>query len=208
MAADLKYLREHYASLSDEALREIKRADLVDAAQKCYDDEVKQRQLARQQVAEPDQEPELDEAGVDTQDDSEHPDWLEEAAEVFSRTDHPGHLPAEIADARDVLEEAGIPCNLDFSEIPEVENTRAAPTHVWRLLVPGNLNLLATNVLERDIFNKDFELTWKTHLETMSNQELHEMSPEVVFCGLFDRVERVRNAYDNEMVRRGLKSRT
>jgi hypothetical protein len=46
MPADPKFLRQHYASLSDEALRAINRADLVDAAQSCYDDEVKQRDLA------------------------------------------------------------------------------------------------------------------------------------------------------------------
>ena len=43
MAADPQYLREHYASLSDEALAAIKRADLVETAQKLYDEEVRRR---------------------------------------------------------------------------------------------------------------------------------------------------------------------
>lgn len=29
------------------------------------------------------------------------------------------------------------------------------------------------------------------------------MSPEAAFCGLFDRVERVTKAYDDEIARRG-----
>jgi len=32
------------------------------------------------------------------------------------------------------------------------------------------------------------------------------MSPEAAFCGLFDRVERVTKAYDEEIARRGLRA--
>ena len=46
MPADPQYLRDHYASLSDEALLAIERDDLVDLAQRCYDDEVGRRKLA------------------------------------------------------------------------------------------------------------------------------------------------------------------
>jgi hypothetical protein len=31
------------------------------------------------------------------------------------------------------------------------------------------------------------------------------MSPEVAFCGLFDRIDRVTRAYEDEIARRGLK---
>jgi hypothetical protein len=37
--------REHYASLSEEGLREINRADLTDAARACYDEELVSRGL-------------------------------------------------------------------------------------------------------------------------------------------------------------------
>jgi hypothetical protein len=40
MAVDPEYLRRYYGSLSDEALMEIDRADLVEIAQNCYDHEV------------------------------------------------------------------------------------------------------------------------------------------------------------------------
>ena len=190
MPIDPKYLREQYASLSDEALMAINRADLVETAQRCYDDELARRRVTRPAPGEDDK-----------------PDWLEDASEVFSRVDRPGALPADdIADARDALQAEGIPCYLDLAELPKAEEAPAPnpPTHVWRVMVPGNLNLRATSVLDRDIFNADFEAEWKTHLETLSDDEVLEMNPEVVFCGLFDRVERVSRAYDEEIARRKL----
>jgi hypothetical protein len=191
MPNDPKYLREHYASLSDEALLNIDRADLVETAQRCYDDEV-----ARRRAAGHDTEP----LGA-----GDKPDWLDDASEVFSRVDRPGALPADdIADARDALEAEGIPCYLDLAELPQVEQAPNPPTHVWRVMVPGNLNLRATSVLDRDLFNADFEAEWKTLLETLSDDEVIEMNPELVFCGLFDRIERVTRAYDAEIARRKL----
>lgn len=191
MPADLKFLREHYASLSDEALLAINRAELVEAAQRCYDEELAKRK--------PD--PEFDEA-VEA---GSEPDWLEDAAEVLSRADLPGTLPgAELEDARDALEAAGIPCQLELSEMTEVKDVSPAPTHRWRLLVPGALNQRATSVLERDIFNTEFESEWRTHLEMLSDDELRAMDPQEAFCGLFDRVERVTRAYDEELERRGI----
>jgi hypothetical protein len=70
--------------------------------------------------------------------------------------------------------------------------------------VPGNLNLRAMGVLERDIFNPEFVAQYETHLETLSDDELREMNPELVFVGLFDRIERVTKAYEDEMARRRL----
>ncbi len=200
MPNDPKYLREHYASLSDGALQAIDRADLVETAQQCYDDEVARRRAARSENAEVDDEP-LSEPLSD----GEKPDWLNDASEVFSRVDRPGALPADdIAAARDALDAEGIPCYLDLAELPQAEESPEGPTHIWRVLVPGNLNLRAASVLDRDIFNADFEAQWKAHLETLSDDEVLEMNPEVVFCGLFDRVERVNRAYDDEIARRKL----
>jgi hypothetical protein len=186
---DLKNLREHYASLSDDALLEIERADLVEAAQQCYDDEVRQRPHLSLKPNGDDQ-----------------PDWLEDASTVFSRNDWPGSPPTDVAEARDVLEAAGIPCHLELVEETEGKPTSPEPTHVWQVMVPGTLNLHATSDLDRDIFNADYEETWRTHLEMLSDEEVLEMKPEVAFCGLFDRVERVTRAYDEELSRRRLKS--
>jgi len=205
MPVDPKYLREHYASLSDEALQAINRADLVAAAQQCYDDEVRRRKDTRR-IAEPQDVPdETEEFESEPAQDGDKPAWLEDGAEVFSRVDHPGAPPAaDLADARDILEAAGIPCYLDLSEIPADDSPRPA-THLWRVMVPGNLNLRAASVLDRDIFNQQYEDEWKGLLETLSDEELRGMKPAVAFCGLFDRVERVNRAYDEELARRKLK---
>jgi hypothetical protein len=50
----------------------------------------------------------------------------------------------------------------------------------------------------------EFEADWKSHLETLSDEDLRAMNPEAAFCGLFDRVERVNRVYDEEIARRGL----
>ena len=214
MTIDLEYLRLHYASLSDKALLAVDRTELVEAAQKCYADELGRRQLTSSKAVERHAPPTLSEpAGEEAEDDAypvddaDKPEWLEEAAEVYSRTDLPGAAPADdIVDARDALEAAGIPCYLDLSEIPEETNTSPKASHVWRVMVPGNFNQRATSILDRDIFNSEFENEWRTHLETLSDEELREMDPKVVFCGLFDRVDRVTKAFGDEIAGRGLKS--
>ncbi|HTB16527.1 MAG TPA: hypothetical protein VK708_00365 [Bryobacteraceae bacterium] len=202
MPADPQYLRDHYASLSDEALLAIERDDLVDLAQRCYDDEVGRRKLASRTARSAtleDEDEELDEELLS----GDEPDWLNDASEVLTRADRPGSVPTDaMVEARDALEAAGIPCHIELSEIPETNDASPPPTHLWRLLVPGNLNLRATSVLERDIFNHDFEAEWQAHLEMLSDEELRGMKPEVAFCGLFDRVERVTRAYDEEIARR------
>src|SRR5579862_6335498 len=160
MSADPKFLREHYASLSDEALASIDRAELVTGAQQYYDEEVRRRGHA------------------DPEPDDQKPDWLPDANEVFSRAQPGTDAALEIENARDALEAAGIPCYLDLSELPEDDASRGF-THIWRLMVPGRLNQYATSVLDRDIFNADFEEEWKTHLEMLSDDEVLEMRPEV-----------------------------
>jgi hypothetical protein len=207
MPVDLNYLREHYASLSDDALRAVKRADLVDAAQKLFDQEVARRRQTRPTipvVAEPAaDDPETDEEVEEATGDE--PDWLDEAAEVLSRYASPASVPSDdIMDAEQALEAAGIPCYLELFEEREEQSSAPRPTHRWRLLVPGNVAMRATSVLERDISNSEFEAGWRAQLEALSDEELREMTPAVAFCGLFDRVERVTKAYEEEIARRRL----
>jgi hypothetical protein len=105
-----------------------------------------------------------------------------------------------------VLEAAGIPCYLELIEITEEEKKLyQLPTHRWRLMVPANLNLRAISTLQRDIDNQEFEAVWKAQLEALSDRELLATNPEIVFCGLFDRIERVTKAYEEEVARRRLK---
>jgi hypothetical protein len=203
MPVDLDYLRQHYASLSDEALDAIDRADLVEAARTCYDEEIKRRSLSESPVEFGDDEEE--EPEFELEHSEEDPDWIEDGAVVYSNTVYAATAPApDAAHARDVLEAAGIPCHLELIEIPEEDTSAPPPTHQWRVLVPGQLNMRATSVLERDIFNADFEAEWKAHLEVFSDKELRAMNPQNVFCGLFDRIARATRAYNEEIARRKL----
>jgi hypothetical protein len=207
MPVDPEDLRQYYASLSDEALLAIARADLIDMAQNLYDEEFARRRLHEPrhvtEFASPEEAGDVDYA---MSDDGEKPGWLDEAVEVYSQAAHTGVTPERTVQARDVLEAAGVPCYLDAHEIDEEESAALRTTHEWRLMVPGTLNLRATSVLERDIFNVDFEAEWKTHLETFSDAELRAMNPQFVFCGLFDKIERVTRAYSEELGRRKLAS--
>jgi hypothetical protein len=206
MPVDLEYLRRHYASLSDEALLELDRSELVETAKKCYDEELARRKPLGGTKA-LDQTADLESQVLDGDNKLE---WLGDASEVFSQVDRAGAAPApDIANARDALEAAGIPCHLELSAPPEEEEPPPQkPIRLWRLMVPGNLNQRATSILERDIFNAEFEAEWKTHLEMLSDEELRSMDPKVAFCGLFDRVERVTRAFDEEIARRQSKSRS
>jgi hypothetical protein len=200
---DPEYLRHHYASLSDEALLEIKRTDLVEAAQKCLDGELHKRALGPARIV--GSKP-LGATGSRPSGPEETRNWLEEAAEAFSRYDFPGVAPADdVLNARQVLEAAGIPCHLEFLQEPEEKVVSPGFTHRWRIMVPGKFNMRAASVLERDIFNAEFEAQWKTLLETFSDEELRAMAPRMVFCGLFDRIERANRSYDAELERRGVK---
>jgi len=220
LQVDPEYLRQHYERLSDEALLEVDREDLVDVAQKCYDEEVSRRGLdvrtgkarvAREHVissqsdALGDDEEAVDEESVDDAAEAgDQPGWLEEAACVLSYNVHPGqHLAPECENARDVLQAAGIPCYLELHEIEQ--SSAPEPTHDWRVLVPGKLNLRATSVLEEEIFNPEIEAQWRAHLQELSDDELRAVTPRQAYGGLFDRLERVTRAYEDEMARRGLK---
>jgi hypothetical protein len=191
MQLDPEFLRQHYAAMSDEELEAIDRADLVEAARQIFDEEVASREpanprAARATVEPPDEEVELD--------------WLEDAAEAYSRYVVRGAAPApEAVHARDVLEAAGIPCHLELYEEPEQDEQMQ---YRWRVLVPGKMTHRATSVIDRDIFNAEVEAQWRAHLEMLSDEELRVMEPQYAFCGLYDRLERINRAYDEELERR------
>jgi len=199
---DSKYLSEHYASLSDEALREIDPAELVDAARKCYDEE-----LRRRKAASPALEPSSDQQAyefVSGVDDDGKPAWLADAACACAYPVYRRLEPAEGAMlARDALGAAGIPCYEEFREVPPT--TAAEAKHELRLLVPAELELQAEIVLEKKIFNEEAEFVWRSRLERLTDNELRALPPRVAFSGLFDRIERLTRVYNEEIARRGLK---
>jgi len=210
MQVDTAYLREQYANLTDAALLAIRRDELVEAAQHCYDEELHRRGLRSVESAMDAGSgvsvPAAHEAHIEA-DSEDAPEWLDEAAQVYSSVILPGQSSAdEITDAREALEAAGIPCYIETFALPPERERDSRITHEWRLLVPGKFNLRATSVLEKEIFNENFELEWRAHLEHLSDQDFMDMTPEIAFAGLFDRVERVRRVYDAEARRRGIRT--
>ena len=195
MQLDTAFLRRHYADMSADELREIDPNDLVEAARQIYHEEIATR---RQAPA-----PAVSRNAVGAPDEQVEEDWMEDAAEAYSNYPRPGtNDPSEgSVEVRDALEAAGIPCHLElYDEGGQDESTR----YRWRVLVPGKLIHRATSVIDRDIFNAEFAAQWKAHLEMLSDEDLRVMEPQYAFCGLYDRLERINRAYDEEIQRRGL----
>src|SRR5579862_7642631 len=122
MQPDPEYLRRHYSTLSDEALLEIDRDDLVEVARNILDSEVARRGLTLDDAQEfTDDTPEPNALASDEQlpeeQDGTPPDWLDEASEVFATVLRPGASDADQIDtARAVLRAGSIPCYLDVEE--------------------------------------------------------------------------------------------
>jgi len=195
---NLEDLRHHYASLSDEGLLEIDRDELTEIARRCYDEEVEQRQLTAPDATqeEADYQEEAREAvKLDTGD---KPDWLEDAACACSFASDPnGDSSSEVENARDALQAGGIPCHVLFhrEDPPRVD---PRPALCIRVMVPGALNLQATSMLDKEIFNPGIEADWRAHLEALSDDELRALNTEIICAGLLDRIKRLRRAYDDE----------
>jgi hypothetical protein len=199
---DAEYLRQHYAELSDEALREIDRSELVEVARGWYDEEVARRRLAAAPAiaAEPPDSPDVeqDEGEVGPGDGSE-PAWLKGAACVCSYVG--GYAADDFAEARDALESAGVPCYVAKAKLPP-ENASPGRDYEYRVLVPGGRNLEALSVVDVRVFNPQIEADWKTHLQELTDSELYAISPKVICAGLLDRAERLKRAYEDEVARR------
>ena len=195
MPLDTEFLRRHYAEMSDEELQSIDRNDLVEAARKILDAELATRESAESEDIE------IDEDSVAEPHLEVEEDWLEDAAEAYSTNPRPGsNDPSQgSVDARNSLEAAGIPCHLELFDDPDQgEELR----YRWRVLVPSKLIHRAHGVLERDLFNVDFEMELRSHLEMLSDDELRTMQPEYAFCGLYDRIRRITRVYNEELKRR------
>jgi hypothetical protein len=197
MKLNVEDLRRHYASLSDEALREIDRSELVETARACYDHEMAQREpgkvirsTARDERHEAGIEEALDHAG-DT------PDWAADAACVLSFASLTGRTGAE--DARVVLENAGVPCYLELCDV-EPDDPQPLQTE-YRVMVPSGLSMRATSVLDKEIYNEKTEAGWRAHFEALPDEELFGKK-EILLGGLLDRVARISKAYDEEVARR------
>lgn len=165
MPIDLEHLRRHYASLSNEGLLDIDRSELVDAARKCYDEEVARRKLARTEAATSAGDTQEDDLDFDTDfgEEDEAVDWLDDAACATSFLGMPGTYAAEeAAMARDALRAAGIPCSIVTRDVP-ADPPADSTVPEYQVMVPGALSLHATSILDRDVFNPKIEDEWRTH---------------------------------------------
>lgn len=212
MRIDPQDLRRQYASLSDEALLALNRNDLIEVAQRCYDDELASRGLARRRAVKSsiarDHEATPQVHAVDAVEfddgDGSQPAWFEEAACACTFVANPGSdAAAQAANAREALKSAGIPCEISQEQI-DPDDGDSPPRYEYRVMVPGALNLWATSVLDKEIFNPELEAEWMTHLEALSSEELRALTPEKICAGFLDRAERLRKAYEDEIARRKL----
>ena len=203
MRIDPQDLRRHYASLSDGEFGALDRNDLVEVAQKIYDEERARRVAARAQNAADASEADEDVVEAEEEWDSETaPPWLPDAVSAYSFEMHRHHQDAsDIAQVRAVLRAAGIPCYL------VTEQTEREDVDVCSLMVPGALSLHATSVLDRDIFNEQQEEIWRSQLEALSDTDLGALNPRIFCAGFLDRAARLQRAYEEEMGRRNLKAK-
>jgi hypothetical protein len=120
--------RRHFELLSDSALLATNRADLIEGAQSCYDEEMERRGLA---LGTP-----VEEAPV------------EKSAEEIGMVEIATYMVAEEASlARGLLESAEIPSKIDV-------NYTLGPV-VLRLLVPEDMVEQALEVLESEISEEE-----------------------------------------------------
>ncbi|HJT87899.1 MAG TPA: hypothetical protein VJ732_08580 [Bryobacteraceae bacterium] len=200
MQIDLESLRRHYRSLSDGELSALKREELIEGARKCLEEEWDRRGLDASE------EPEapVDEEGYDRPSFAApaDADWLEDAACACSFASQPGGSSASDAeDACRALQDAGIPCQLSTVEVAPATGDQPAQ-HEFRVMVPGALNLEATSILDQEVFNPQLEADWRAHLESLTDDELAALHPDVICAGLLDRIARLKSAYNDEVSRR------
>ena len=201
---DLEDLRRYYASLPDEALLELDRAELTDAARRCYDEEVAQRDLASSGAQQDQADDEVEAGGTLDVDTRAKPDWLEDAACACAFATFSGSPSGSDAEtAREALKAGGIPCyiSLHKADPPSVD---PQPRDEYCVMVPGPLYLQATSVLDREIFNPKVEDDWRTHFEALSDEELRALNAEIICAGLMDRMKRLKRVFEEEIARRGL----
>ena len=130
MQVDLDDFRRRYAELSDDALLDLDRDDLVDLARDCYDAELSRRGLRRTSSSPP---------AIEARDHGE----LVEAA-IFSSS-------SEADLARALLESAAIPCYLEN----EFAGKTLRASDGFRLFVPAALLDNAREILNSPVSDEE-----------------------------------------------------
>ena len=203
MSIDADHLRQRYAALSDEELIALDRNELTQTARQCYDEEMEQRGISVDTLdANDDVSDETTTWEHGTMGEEEEGD--DEGFIACTFTDHRGVSSiGEAEEAYAALQAAGIPCRVETHTI-ESEPVHAESQTEHRVIVPSGFSLQATSVLDKDVFNPRMELDWKTHLESLTDEQLLRLNAEVICAGLLDRAARLRKAYAAEVRRRNL----
>lgn len=210
MEIDYEELNRHYASLSDEEFFSLDREDLIETVQIIYDREIKRRKLNKKasgagQVKYGNER--FSAADESIENESSDPNWLQDGTCVCSFEMNPGSFAAEKAvQAQAALQEEGIPSRLKATQESR-EDARASSYEILNVMVPGELALHAASILDRDLFNEEYEAEWRIHLNVLSDKDLVALDPEIFCAGLLDRVARIKKVYVEEMAKRKLKAR-
>jgi len=226
MQIDRRELGKQIASLSDDELLNTKREDLTEVAQRIYDLEIANRGLGgasatnrRIETTEAsfsagDDPSEASFSADDYQNDGEtsDPDWHQSGVVVCSMTDQPGEDAADrISKAQMALQAAGIPSHLSVKrESREAHALFSYPQDRYNLLeilVPVRYAMHAQGIMDRDVFNDEFETYWRDHIGLLSSEDLLALDPEIFCIGLLDKIARMKRVYAEEMAKRNLKVR-
>jgi hypothetical protein len=135
LQVDLDDFRRRYAELSDEALLELDRDELVDLARDCYDAELSRRGLRRSASSPP---------ATEVQDHGELVEGELVEAAIFSSS-------AEADLARALLESAAIPCYLEN----EFAGKTLRVSDGFRLFVPATLLENAREILNSPVSDEE-----------------------------------------------------
>jgi len=134
---DSEDFKRHYALLSDDALLEIDRDELVDAARPYYDAELAERKLA---LPDTEEIAPIPDRGDDTL------DQTKDAPQLVGT-----FLSLEDANlARGLLQSADIPCSLENEYM-----ARRSGNGALRLMVPASVYERACEILESEISEED-----------------------------------------------------
>ncbi len=204
MQIDRRELGKHIASLSDEELLNTKREDLTKVAQRIYDLEIANRRLDRASTTK--RRIETTEASFSAGDypndgETSDPDWHQSGIVVCDIMDQPGEDAADrISKAQMALQAAGIPSHLNVKRYPQDRYNS------MEILVPVRYAMHAHGIVDRDVFNDEFETYWRNHLGLLSTEDLLALDPEIFCIGLLDKIARMKRVYAEEMTKRNLKA--
>jgi hypothetical protein len=211
MQINRRELGEHYASLNDEELLGLKRDELTETAQGIYDKEIARRELDRKLSSKTEIEKieaSFREPDQLSEDESVDPDWHQDGVLVCAFVDMPGSNAAErISNAQTALQAAGIPSHLRLRRELNASG-EPDPFDTLEILAPVRYAMHSASILNRDLFNDEFETNWRDHLNILSNEDLLTLDPDIFCAGLLDQLARMKKVYAEEMKKRNLKARS